>query len=239
MNDYDIEMGIEVGFRDLSNVRGTSHARAIEPIVTQNYQLKRVHKFLNRRQIDTSNQYVWQVSDHYHTYHPYLTKLHGHDTVTWHDLLGKVEEWTRYHTLKADCFSSWTDCLQESVLAISQARFPYDTSFDQWSHTIVRNKCLQFAKKTKAIRDKEVQNLALLAVIADGDGEKIDYVDLLDAIDDLCSDSRKIFVLLKYFDGLTFKEISCKMEKSTGSLYKLHFDVLCELRKKLYGAGYG
>jgi RNA polymerase sigma factor (sigma-70 family) len=234
MNENEIQAGIDIGIKALLQVSGSEHTNIIEPIVRQNYEKKRIHKFLDKKQIKNSEQYVWRVSRYYEEYDPYWSKIKAQDALVWQDLVVKLERWARFYTQKAGCFVAWSDCAQSSAISILQSSFPFDTSFDPWARIIARNNCYEFANQYNLIGDHEVSDSDLLETVAK-DFDKNDYSDLLDAIEALCTDYRQMFILLKYFEDLTFKEISSKMGKSVGALYKLHFDTLQELREILSG----
>lgn len=226
----------------LARQRGEQFAGQLEPILFTNLQHKRPQNYLKRHPDKAPDDYVTHVTALYEELSDYLYQLQQEksDSVWW-PLCQKLTLWARYELSRIPngyLLGQPEDVAQEAVSALMTARFPYDTPFDPWARVILRNTRIAVQKRSQSYKlptiswEEHIEAAAAVAAIARGNVEEVvaSRHDLLQAIETMTHDGRQRLILLYYFDGLSYAEISQIMGKSASALYKLRFEAIEELQ---------
>lgn len=122
------------------------------------------------------------------------------------------------------------DAVQESFIDAYRGldRFDADRPFYPWFYVILRNRCY---KLTASIKKHEPWSLAEndVAVLEDYDSES-NRVE--EALFELSPEDREI-VTLKHIEGLTYDELSERLEIPVGTVMSRLYRARCRLREKL------
>jgi RNA polymerase sigma-70 factor (ECF subfamily) len=99
-------------------------------------------------------------------------------------------------------------------------RFDTDRPFFPWFYRILRNLCLDHVKRTNRMRKVPLEDVQIL----EEKGEDREMKELLwKAIEQLPVEQREI-IILRYFEGLSYKEIAETVDKPVGTIMSsLHY----------------
>jgi RNA polymerase sigma factor (sigma-70 family) len=135
-------------------------------------------------------------------------------------------------------------CAGDAAVVIRTQPFPFDTEFNGWACTVVIYVCANHVRRERggpSVPDRAQVSLdednGLSQVIRDpsseNDQRRADQRhDLMQHVSAL-SDAQQQFVMLHYFEEMGYDQIVDIMDRSKNALYKLNFDALANLRKKL------
>lgn len=224
----------------------------VSRILIDNWADGRIEKFFNSKTEDSVYDYACRVVKYYKKCHPFVLKIERGHPAAWDMLLEKMSKWAFWFFRKKglpdylDFVQISNDCANDAGARLINIRFPYDVHFESWACRVVQNVCLnhirQFADKLDyADYDSDLSEIdeRLHELGVQSGAESVDKrMDLIAAIDQLSSEDRKLFILLYYFEGKSFREISVILDRTMNALYKLHFDALENLRKILGGTSY-
>ncbi|MCI0398683.1 MAG: sigma-70 family RNA polymerase sigma factor [Chloroflexi bacterium] len=228
-------------------------AAAIRPLVFAHLSECRVRSFLNSGTVLTPGEYILRVVTYYQEWHEYVYQLQVEKNPhLWEALLVKLQKWA-YAFLRRKGVPQGTeiiqvaaDCAADAGTLLARLRFPFDTHFDAWACTVAKKVCQQQLSKLWSKNDSPYKaGMALEEQLKTlGDPASLDdtrlveiRLDLLQAIEQLASETRQQFILLYYFEQRSFDEVAEVMGRSKNALYKLHFDTLKELGKILAQRG--
>ncbi|GAB4159029.1 MAG: hypothetical protein Fur0021_29470 [Candidatus Promineifilaceae bacterium] len=225
--------------RRLSQQKGEHFAEQLTPILFTNLRHKRPQNYLKRHPDKAPDDYVTHVTALYEELSGYLYQLQQEksDSV-WLPLCQKLTLWAQYELSRIPngyLLGQPEDMAQEAVSALMTARFPYDTPFDPWARVILRNTRVAVQKRSQSSKiswiswegHSETTAAAALVTVEDA---VTTHQDLLQAIEMMTHEGRQRLILLRYFDGLSYAEMSQFMEKSASALYKLHCEAIEELK---------
>lgn len=224
----------------------------ISIIVMNNWADGRVDKFFKNKTEESSYNYICRVDNYYSICHEFVSQIDSGDEDAWNELLVKLRKWA-YVFLRTkglpnhlNLIEIANDCANDAGGRLVNIRFPYDVHYDSWCCRVVQNVCFNYIrqhtdKKMYADFDMDLSEtdewLRELSISDETKSAEM-RLDLLDAIEELSSEDRKLFIILYYFEGRSFAEISEILERTPNALYKLHFDALENLRKILEDKGY-
>ncbi len=237
---------IENALEALSEEMGGELAARIRPILLANVDRKRLEAFV-QNDARRVRQYVRQVAEKYQVLSHQVHQLQiDKSNELWEQLLKQMQTWAyRFLVRKGYNASKRTweyakECASEAARSLLRAHFPYDTDFEPWARVIVRHACQKFKrsdqKELPTIDDslddleeilRSPQNPTL-----DGERWKDRQSEISDALFNLLPERRQV-VELKYFQGMSAKEIAEKMGESVRAVYSLQFRALHDLRKIL------
>ncbi|HLY12510.1 MAG TPA: RNA polymerase sigma factor [Planctomycetota bacterium] len=123
------------------------------------------------------------------------------------------------------------DCVQEAFIDAFQSlsRFDTERSFYPWFYTLLRNRC--FKHRSRESRKAPVFDPTAFLEPPSGPGES--ERELLDeALGKMDAAEREI-LLLKYLDGLRYREISERLDIPMGTVMSRLFNARRSLRKHL------
>ena len=126
------------------------------------------------------------------------------------------------------------DAVQEAFLDAYKAlkSFDPDKKFYPWLYVILRNRCYGLLRKRRRradATDAEEVRATFLESRQPGGGEGI---DLEQALSQLNSEDREI-LLLKYVDGLKYRELAERLEIAMGTVMSRLYHARGRLREKL------
>lgn len=225
---------------------------AVSRILIDNWADGRIAKFFNSKTEDSVYDYVCRVVKYYKKCHPFVLKIERGHPAAWDLLLEKMRKWAYSFFRKKrlpdylDFVQISNDCANDAGARLINIRFPYDVHYESWVCRVVQNVCLnhirQFTDKLDyADLDYDLSETDewLHELGVPSGAESVEKrMDLFNAIEQLSSEDRKIFIHLYYFEGKSFREIAAILDRTTNALYKLHFDALENLRKILGGTSY-
>lgn len=140
---------------------------------------------------------------------------------------------------------------QQTCEHIVAAPYPWDISFDLWSHTIMRNIFLQRYTRSHDLMDRvmlkgdpleldEVSEWTALDAPADpydctagGASAYPDASELIEAIEQMQSRQRRAVILYTYYEELSDEEIAQEIGKSRNAVQTLRHRALRQLRTLL------
>ncbi|MCA9950133.1 MAG: sigma-70 family RNA polymerase sigma factor [Anaerolineales bacterium] len=247
-NTQKFEPQIEQALMVVALQKGVRFSREIRPIILANLDKGRVQFFLDKSEDYQVEDYVWHVAVHYEQWQPYLHQLQVMgDAVAWDSLYIKLQKWAYNHLLRKNFpgsletrFQDAVDCAGMAAGRLLNARFPYDTAFDPWAHTLLQFVIAKHINKEYKKLNEQIVELDAFEGWTElfVDPKTLDAAQLFDyrqellaAIDQLTSEARKEVIWRHYFEGRSLKEIASIMDKSPGAVHKLHFDALKALRK--------
>ncbi len=132
------------------------------------------------------------------------------------------------------------DAVQEAFIDAfgSLKRFDEGCAFYPWFYVILRNRCYGALRRKASREDLTEQLVESAFAVRGGDDE----VELNDTLAQLSAEQREI-LLLKYLDGLSYKELAERLDVPAGTVMSRLYharnrlrDVL-ELEKRSEGAG--
>ena len=228
---------LDKALRLFARKRGCDLVKHIRPIVLANLKIGRFNYYLKRHPEHQLTDYVDYVADHYQQWAAYIILLQQtRSDQIWRLLHSKLTVWAR-HYLSSGKYNlaqgEAEDIAHEAMLVLITARFPYDTHFDPWARRILRNTCAQMHRKAKEVaelREQQQSEQGPTPVRKLEESVAI-HQDLLRSIETMSNPDRQRFLLLHYYQDLSFAEIQPIMNKTLSALYKLHFDALEEVRE--------
>lgn len=229
--------------RQLARQKGEQLAGQIAPILFTNLRFERPQRYARRHHDKPPDDYFNRVVALYEQWSGYLYQLQQEKSDgAWLPLYQKLTTWARYDLNRVP-YGSWVgqaeDMAQEAVAVLMTARFPYDTDFDAWARVILRNtraaaqKRSQFHRISWTSWEDQAEAVTATGLMGKMEETITMHQDLLRAIETMGHDGRQRLILLRYFEGLSYAEMSQIMEKSLSALYKLHFEAIEELQDSL------
>lgn len=225
--------------------------QAITPVLWANYDQGRVHRFLANGDAGDIGDYVNIVAAHFREQHDYVRLVQIEtDREVWDILFQRLQR-QAYGILAKNGFLEAREryehalqCATDASLVIADRRFPYDASFEAWAYVVLRYTCKSHMRKH--ISGRSVPRRAQVSLdaydgwlhnLADPGAEQMhrrleQRHDLLQQVEGL-SDAQRRFVLLYYFEQKSYAEVAEILKKNKNALYKLNFDALDSLRKRL------
>ena len=240
--------------------RDAAEVEAVTRIVWVNWERERVCNFLDGGKVDGPRAYVERVAERYEQWSDYVRALQEEkEREAWEEALEKFQRWS-YHLLgrldfpsNAVRYRESVDLATDAAVEVMGAHFPYDVDFDPWAYVLVRNifyRHMRDRLNGSRVPEEQLVNLEAwdgwLRNLADEGAEARIYEGeekaarerererLVAAVDEL-PPSEKEFILLYYFEGLSFGEIAERTGKSANALYQYHFRGLKRLRDALDG----
>jgi RNA polymerase sigma-70 factor (ECF subfamily) len=121
------------------------------------------------------------------------------------------------------------DAAQEAFIDAFRALKSFDTSrpFYPWFYVLLRNRCFK-----QAARKRETESIEETMIVADNSGVQAeDLLALENALRSLNPEEREI-VTLKYFDGLSYKELAGLLKIPEGTVMSRLFHARRKLLAK-------
>lgn len=231
---------LKQALHQLARQKGEHLAGQIAPILFTNLRCKRPQNYLNRHPGSLLGDYVTHVATLYEELSGYLYQLQQEKSdIVWAPLCQKLVTWARGELNRTPNGGSlWQaeDIVQEAVTALMLARFPYDTPFDPWARVILRNTRIAAQKRGQQRKisliswEEHIEASVATTTMVNVEEMVATQQDLLQGIEAMTHDGRQRLILLRYFECLSYVEISRIMEKSLSALYKLHFEAIEELQ---------
>lgn len=253
--DKDLQLALDEAILRLAGGGTTGTAASVRSIVFHNLAQGRVKHFLDGQNGCEPYDYVLMVSRYYENLSPYLYRVQVEKAAEdWQPLYEKIRRLAYTYLLHkgfepgSRSYTFAEDCAGLAGARLVGAYFPYDTDFEPWLCILVQYTCRGQMKESYEAAGNRGLYLAdmedyLMNTLRDTASDE-DYhranlqLDLLDAIRQLCPPACQEVVLLRYYEGLTLKQIACRMKTSTTTVHGLHFSALEELRKILGRNGY-
>jgi RNA polymerase sigma factor (sigma-70 family) len=214
-------------------------------ILLENWSDGRIEKFFNSKTEDSVGDYADRVVKYYKKCHWAVYKVETGDAEAWGYILDKLRRWA-YSFIKkkslpfhVDLYQVATDCAHDAGARLMNIRFPFDVHYESWACRVVQNICYnyirQHADKVEYVDldsdlSETVEWLRDMN-LPDGLDRAEKRMDLMEAVSQLNSEDRRRFIILYYFQGKSFKQISQILDRTPNAIYKLHFDSLENLRK--------
>lgn len=235
---------------DLQQKEPSENLDFLHEVLRQNLNSGRLQKALTKYELGIE-EYVAQVMGNIHTYRPYLYELQVEKSgEAWLALQNKLQIWSY------KLFFSWGAFLEheradqayeasiDGLMQILETDYPYDVGFEFWAYTLQRNVCRRHVRDSTKQASRidgsflEIDSLdwreeclpdPRSVSIESGISQGEDNRDLLTSISELGGDQQS-FIQHFYFDGLSYADISCLMDRKKIALYNLHFSSLKSLR---------
>jgi RNA polymerase sigma-70 factor (ECF subfamily) len=239
---------IEEILASLADQEGEDFVCQVKPILMKNIERKRLDAFLDG-DYDHLEEYIQKVIGKYRTWHNYIYNLQvERDFTQWSMLSVKLTNIAYKYFRRKNFDNSFhtheiaEECASKAAEVILFASFPYDTDLEAWIVQIVQNKCLKFMseemQKRKIPANMQLELDDELECVDDFPDplSQLEEQEITSAIKEALAQlpaMRREALILKYFDGLSPKEISDKLGKSVDAVYLLQFNGLKELRKIL------
>lgn len=224
---------------------------AVERIVQANIKQGRLDKFLANGTVASEEEYIRLVVRHYKRDGDYVWAVQNTNSPDiWEPLFKQLRAWA-FIALGRRNFLSFNErqqhakqCAIDAAMTIRARRFPYDAYFQAWAHVVVTFVCANHVRKARSGRSVPIEAQISLDAwdgwsrvsedpLAEAARRRVEQqYDLMQHITDL-SEAQQRFVLLYYFEDRDYDEIAELMGRSKNALYKLNFDALANLRKKL------
>jgi hypothetical protein len=138
---------LENTFKQVADQRGAEVAAAVRLIIQRNLRSGRLHTVLAYLDNYTLEDYVWRVADRYQNPGPYLVGgPEQQQPYSWETLFPVLQRWAYNWYLDR----GFTDPVardrasagaRQAALLIIGRSFPYDTEFDVWALTLLRQAC--------------------------------------------------------------------------------------------------
>jgi RNA polymerase sigma factor (sigma-70 family) len=149
-----------------------------------------------------------------------------------------------YRRFSLNTTMSFEDLIQEGMIGLLDAMSRYDPERDDTFPAYAR---MRISGQIIAFIRKEFPHLVLTHPIADDNGEweyKVeepyehsrDLLDLerkeaVDALTKELQDHEKLILYLIYYENYTIREIASIVDKSSGSIHNMKWDILAKVRK--------
>ncbi len=125
------------------------------------------------------------------------------------------------------------DVSQEAFIRAykSISRFDISKPFFPWYYKILKNVCLNYKRKRRALHEVPIE-IVQDKVMSQSPGKESLSHEVWNAISKLGDDEKEI-ILLKYFQGLSCKEIAQELDCPIGTVMSRLYYARKQLRKKL------
>lgn len=242
---------LENALAGLPREYGPQFVKDVTAIVRQNARQGRLQKFIDNGTVASAHEYVQRVASEYRRQAHYVRALQtSDDPELWEPFFILLQKWA-YGALSRRSFREPAErqdhaesCAADAAIVIRTQPFPFDTEFDAWACMVVTYTCANHVRRARrgpSVRDHNQISLeqtpGLPEILPDQAAENEhkragQRHDLLQHVDTL-SKAQQQFIMLHYFQELGYDEISTIMGRTTNALYKLNFDALANLRKKM------
>jgi hypothetical protein len=146
-DDEGHQQRLESALKQIAHDQGDEVAQAVRLIVQRNLRSGRLRSVLVQLEAISLEDYVRRVTDCYQNPGPYLVAGQGgRPRYLWEALFPVLQQWAyNWHlghglsaAMAADRAST---CAKQAALLISSRAFPFDTEFDVWAITLLRQVC--------------------------------------------------------------------------------------------------
>ncbi len=242
---------IEEALGDLRQVDDAQFVQDVASIVRQNASRGRLRKFLESETVASVHEYVQLVAAHYRRQAGAVAAVkQSDDPEIWEPFYILLQKWAygaltkRDHLYPAERQDHAEACAADAAVVIRTQNFPFDAEFEAWAYNVVVYVCASHVRKARggpSVPDHAQVSLeqstgATRSVVdpqADIRRRRFDQrYDLMQHIRAL-SGAQQQFVMLHYLEEKGYDEIAALMGRSKNALYKLNFDALANLRKKM------
>lgn len=226
-------------------------ARVVARIVRANVQQGRLRKFLLSGAVASEGEYVRLVATRYRQQREYVRLVKDvQDAGVWETLYVQLQKWA-YGVLTKKQFGAprtrfdhAVQCATDAALVILDRHFPFDADFHAWAYVIVYYVCRSHVRRER--RGRSVPDEAQVSLdrwegwlenLSDATASSAQRQaemqhDLLQYVAAL-GESQREFVVLYYFEQKSYADVARLMGRDKNALYKLNFDALSNLRKKM------
>ena len=239
--------GLEKGIQLLIQERGESYANHLSSILFTNFEKKRIDKWIDRQAKLSVEDYVQVVAKKYDEIGSYVSRIQIEKSEEeWTDLYLKLRKWAFNFFIKhglpyGDSTSELADgCAADAAMKILTAWFPFDVDFDPWAHLLLLNVCRHEVRSYS--RQSQVPDSAKVDLNDELDKTDVSFSPdgrndydmrhtLIDAINQISTESWRQVLMLRYYHGLTQAEIAEELNKTPSAVYNLLFKANKALRK--------
>jgi hypothetical protein len=146
-NDEAHQQRLERVLKQIAKHQGDEVAQVVRLIIQRNLRSGRMQSVLVQLEAITLEDYVRRVADYYQNPGPYLVAGQGgQPRYLWEALFPVLKQWAYHWHLErgltvAEAVDRASTCAKQAALLIAGRAFPYDTEFDVWAVTLLRQVC--------------------------------------------------------------------------------------------------
>ncbi|MGM0440989.1 MAG: RNA polymerase sigma factor [Elusimicrobiota bacterium] len=114
-------------------------------------------------------------------------------------------------------------------------KFNFKSSFETWFYRVSINTILNYVAREKRRRTDSVENMKIPQKKTEKELDRLEREEIVDGLLKKLSSEERLIIVLREFEGLSYKEISRSLDMKLGTVKTKIYRTRNKLRKVYYG----